>query len=79
MLLCSHFESNLSSHFNRWRNLVKAHKTTELGLDLKVSNDRDLIFYILQRISTLSIATDKRTKLYLKSLLPIFYTAGEKL
>lgn len=36
------------------------------GFDLKISDERDTIFYILQRISTLSTSIDKRTKLDLK-------------
>lgn len=32
------------------------------GFDLKISDDRDIVFYIIQRIVTLSTSSDKRTK-----------------
>lgn len=38
----------------------------ERGFDLKVSDERDAIFYILQQIVTLSTSIDKRTKLDLR-------------
>lgn len=38
----------------------------EPGFDLRVVDDRDIIFYVVQRIATLSTAPDKRTKTDLK-------------